>query len=220
MEPPGRLIGAGRAADVFALGDARVLRRYREPHDVELEARIMRWVAEQGVVRVPEVHGADGDDLVMAHVPGPTMLEDLDRHPWRLVSHGRLLAALQRQLNSLSAPDWFPTRPGAPRGGSVVHLDLHPLNVLLSPDGPTIIDWTNGGRSEPGFDAAMTYVLIAGFEARGLKERVGRRILVESFVAARGRRLARSHLSTAIESRVADPHATDAERETLTRLAR
>jgi hypothetical protein len=37
-QPPGRLIGAGRTADVYALGRGRVLRRYRGDSDVAAEA--------------------------------------------------------------------------------------------------------------------------------------------------------------------------------------
>jgi hypothetical protein len=44
-EPPGPLIGAGRAADVYDIGGGRVLRRYRVPFDVEPEAAVMRTSA-------------------------------------------------------------------------------------------------------------------------------------------------------------------------------
>jgi hypothetical protein len=38
---PGELIGSGRAADVYALGAERVLRRYRTPYSCAAEARLM-----------------------------------------------------------------------------------------------------------------------------------------------------------------------------------
>ncbi|MGW1028839.1 phosphotransferase [Streptomyces sp. NPDC002577] len=42
------LIGRGREADVYALDEDRVLRRFRDGRPVEDEARLMRWLAAQG----------------------------------------------------------------------------------------------------------------------------------------------------------------------------
>ena len=92
---PGRLIASGRAADVFDLGDGTVLRRYRNDHDSGPEGRVMGWLAASGV-SVPTVHRATGREMVMDHVSGPTMLDDLQRRPWRLWRHARTLADLQR----------------------------------------------------------------------------------------------------------------------------
>lgn len=64
--PPGPLIAHGRAADVFDLGDGRVLRRYRSvPVDrlVEREAAVMTHLAAHGYP-VPRVHDAAGADLI------------------------------------------------------------------------------------------------------------------------------------------------------------
>src|SRR6478672_1831381 len=41
------------------------------------------------------------------------------------------------------------------------HLDLHPLNVIMSPNGPVVIDWPNARRGDPILDVAVTYALIA-----------------------------------------------------------
>jgi Phosphotransferase enzyme family len=87
------LLARGRAADVFAAGPGRVLRRYREgePHDAAVEAAVMEHARAHGFP-VPEVYDAGGRDLVMARVDGPTMLADLSRRPWRVRAHGRTLA--------------------------------------------------------------------------------------------------------------------------------
>jgi hypothetical protein len=47
-DAPGPLIGAGRAADVYAIGTDRVLRRYRTPFDVRAEAEMMRHLGQAG----------------------------------------------------------------------------------------------------------------------------------------------------------------------------
>lgn len=59
------LIGRGRDADVYALGDGRVLRRYRPggPAGAEAEARLMAYLAGQGFP-VPHVYDAHGTDQV------------------------------------------------------------------------------------------------------------------------------------------------------------
>jgi hypothetical protein len=47
-EPPGPLIGTGRSADVYALGQDRVLRRIRTDFDVRPEAQVMIHLAQAG----------------------------------------------------------------------------------------------------------------------------------------------------------------------------
>jgi aminoglycoside phosphotransferase (APT) family kinase protein len=39
-------------------------------------------------------------------------------------------------------------------------MDLHPLNVIMSPRGPIVIDWPNARRGDPMADVALTYALI------------------------------------------------------------
>lgn len=218
MEPePGRLMASGRAADVYDLGDGTVLRRYRSGHDATLEGRVMKWVREQGIA-VPDVRRVDGPDIVMDLVPGPTMFADMQARPWRVVGHARLLARLQRSVNELRSPAWLQRRQGVPDAGVVVHLDLHPINVILSPDGPVVIDWTNVASGDGSFDAAVSFVLMSAFETNGLRDRIGQRVLVESFRWWRGRSEVGRSLGPAAEYRLADPNVTPGEAEALRRM--
>ncbi|HEX5298781.1 MAG TPA: phosphotransferase [Streptosporangiaceae bacterium] len=159
---PGELIGRGRAADIYALDAGRVLRRYRTPHRCEAEAGLMRYLRQAGYP-VPEVFGADGPDLVMERLAGPTMLDDLGRRPWRAARHARLLAELHDRLHQIAAPAGL-RHPAGP-GDRVVHLDLHPANVMLTPGGPAVIDWSNAGAgaliymgTSPGHEGAKPSV--------------------------------------------------------------
>lgn len=78
---PHRLIGQGRAARVYDLGNGTVLRRYRNlSHDATHEAEVMRFAARFGVP-VPVVRHARGPDLVMDRLDGRTMMADLLEHP-------------------------------------------------------------------------------------------------------------------------------------------
>jgi hypothetical protein len=68
---PGPLIGSGRAADVYALDDGRVLRRYRTAHSCAVGADLMRYLREAGypvprrwlgaLTRSDKVHCLDAD---------------------------------------------------------------------------------------------------------------------------------------------------------------
>jgi len=216
-ELPATPMASGRAADVYDLGDGTVLRRYRSDHDVAPEARLMTWLSSRGVP-VPSVAGADGRDLVMDRVIGPTMLEDLHQRPWRVIHHAMTLARLQRHLASTRAPTWLPPDERLGDGSAVLHLDLHPMNVLLGPDGPVIIDWTNARRGPAGADAATTHLLMAGVEVHGPRDRIGRRVLVVAFDLARGPRLVREHLIVAARRRLEDPNLTEHERSELRRV--
>lgn len=210
-DDPGPLLATGRAADVFDLGDGTVLRRYRHDHDSGPEAEAMRFLAEQGFP-VPAVRRAAGRDLVMERVAGPTMLEELGARPWTVLQHARTLARLQQHLASITAPTWLPAAPPpVPPGQGIVHLDLHPMNVILSPRGPVVIDWTNAGSGDGGFDAAYTYVLMATFEVSSAVDRIGQQVITRAFRRARGREAVARHLVAACDLRLVDDGITAGE---------
>lgn len=187
--PPGRLIGSGRAADVYALDGARVLRRYRIKADVEHEARLMRYLWSAGFP-VPEVYDADGTDLVMARLHGIDMLTDLARRPWLAREHARMLARMHDQLHEIVAPEWLRRPLGD--GDRVMHLDLHLGNVVLAETGPVVIDWSNGAAGPPGADVAMAALIMRISEVDGLPLPVRlvagrvRRTVVRQFVRSAG----------------------------------
>jgi aminoglycoside phosphotransferase (APT) family kinase protein len=158
--PREQLIGFGRTADVYAIGPGRVLRRYRVPIDVRAEAEVMTYLAAAGYP-VPAVYDADGTDLVMERLDGRDMLADLGRRPWRARRHARTLAALHDRLHAIEAPPGL--RPFGP-GDRVLHLDLHPANVMLTARGPVVIDWVNARTGAPGADVAMAYLIMATSE--------------------------------------------------------
>jgi len=160
-----KLIGSGRDGEVFDFGDGYVLRRFRNGRSQEDEARLMAHLHGVGYP-VPEVKSATGTDMVMTRIDGPTMLYDLGSHPWRLRSHARTLADLQSRLHRIRPPGWLRTIEGQdPK--SIVHLDFHPANVIISPNGPVVIDWTNAGGGEPWLDTCHTELLLRIGEVPG-----------------------------------------------------
>lgn len=81
-------------------------------------------------------------NLIMERIHGPSMVDYLTRHPWTIRHQGHILAALHQQLHEVPPPDFLPAVPIG-QGDAFLHLDLHPLNVMIGPTGPVVIDWTN-----------------------------------------------------------------------------
>jgi aminoglycoside phosphotransferase (APT) family kinase protein len=184
-------IAAGRDADIFDAGPGLVRRRTRDHRSQELEARVMEWVVDHGYP-APKVHEVtdDGRDLVMERVDGPTMLDDLGDHPWRMRRYARMLADLHLSLRQIPSPDWLPAGPVP--GDRVVHLDLHPQNVLLTTGGPVVIDWTNSRAGAPGSDVAITWLIMSCADIPGPRWQVAlfgalRSLLVRMFLRRAGR---------------------------------
>lgn len=217
---PGPLIGSGRAADVYALDGDRVLRRYRAAHSCAAEAGLMTYLREAGYP-VPEVFSAAGTDLVMQRLHGRDMLADLASRPWRAARHASTLARLHDQLHQIAAPAGL-RQPLGP-GGQVLHLDLHPGNVMLAPGGPVVIDWSNSCAGPAGADVAMAYLIMASSDADGLPSwlapvaRLLRWVFLRRFRAA-VRDDPGPHLARAARLRLADPNVRPAEAARLRRL--
>jgi aminoglycoside phosphotransferase (APT) family kinase protein len=221
---PGRLLGEGRAALVYDIGAGRVLRRYRVERDTTAEARMMAWVGAHGVP-VPEVFDAEGSDLVMERIDGPSLLTGLGAHPWRVPGVGRVLADLHHLLDRVPVAPWMEQRfvpdPAAVRLG-VLHCDLHPDNVMLGREGPVLIDWTRACAGERGADLAQTSIIVADLgladnRVERTAELVARRVLLRSFLLRVDAAEARRWLPAVAADRLCDSHMTAGER---TRLAR
>ena len=73
----------GLASGTVAVGDGRVLRRNRGGRSTEVEALTMQHCGAHGYP-VPEVFDADGPDIVMQRLDGPTMLAEMSARPWTM----------------------------------------------------------------------------------------------------------------------------------------
>lgn len=139
---------------MYALDDARVLRRYRTGGDVRAEAEVMRHLYDRGYP-VPQVHHADGRDLVLDRLSGPTLAEAFVAGVVDVRSAAHVLADLHARLHAL------PVARSADSETRILHLDLHPENVILTTAGPMVIDWANAREGPPELDVAMTAVILA-----------------------------------------------------------
>jgi aminoglycoside phosphotransferase (APT) family kinase protein len=181
-----------------------------------MEARTMAFVREQGYpVPAVEELSDDGFDMVMERIDGMTMVDALGKAPWKMRQYAATLADLHRRLHDIEAPDFLPLAPVG-TGTKVLHLDLHPLNVMVGPKGPFVIDWPNAHRGDPDVDVGLAWVLMAageipegGFKARLLG--VGRSMFLNGFLSHFDRRTIGRLLRGIVEMKEQDPHMSDAE---------
>ena len=219
---PGRLIGAGRSADVYDAGNGRVLRRYRDGRPavwVAREAEVMRHARAHGAP-VREVFDVSGADIVMARAAGPTMVDVLIWRPWTVGAQARLLARLHEQVHAVPALDWLPAPFGD--GAVLLHRDLHPMNVILTADGPQIIDWEGAASGPAVADVAMTWVIVAFSQVPAPRLEAAathtlQAMFTRAFLRAAGP-LDQHWRQAIVRHRLGDPHLLPAERARLERL--
>ncbi|KAA0935592.1 phosphotransferase [Streptomyces apricus] len=215
---PGELLGSGRSADVFALDDHWVLRRYRDGGDVTAEAAMMAHLAEHGYP-VPRLRGrpegarhraASRTDFVMQRLHGPTMLQALLQGGLTAEEAGVQFADLLHRLHSV------PARVSADPAHRILHLDLHPDNVMLTPQGPVVIDWCNTEEGPPGLDRGMSALILAQVAVGGTARAAPARTALASLLTHLGPASTGSGgLAEARRRRAADPSMTESETRLL-----
>ncbi|QTE29317.1 phosphotransferase [Pengzhenrongella sicca] len=193
------VLNAGTTADILLVDDERVMRRYHDAHDIATEAALMRHVAAHGFP-VPTLFSAEGADLVMERLHGPTLLQALAAGELNLHDGAEIMMDLHRQLHAIPAPK------GSPEGDVVVHLDLQPANILLSEShGPALVDWANARTGPADLDLALSAVILGevAADAGGDYSRAARAMLVAFLAITEGDPLAQ--LDEAIAARLSDP---------------
>jgi tRNA A-37 threonylcarbamoyl transferase component Bud32 len=187
-----RLLASGREADVYLRPDGLLVKRSRAGRDLGPEAELMRYLRRHGIP-VPRVADASETDLVMEYVPGPRMSQELDAKPWRAGALGRELAELHRRLDEVPAP------PFLDGDGGLLHLDLHPGNVVLGPEGAVVVDWASASKGDRKVDVALSWLAMAVAPLRPVK-RLARSRLVRGFLSG-------VDVSVRVEARRAMPAA-------------
>jgi Ser/Thr protein kinase RdoA (MazF antagonist) len=92
--------------------------------------------------------------MVIERLTGPTLAEAAIAGDVSPLELGKMHADLHRRLHGI------PALSGA-AGLVVMHGDLHPYNVILTSDGPVVIDWRNAEEGPAEFDIAMTAIIFA-----------------------------------------------------------
>ncbi len=134
-----------------------------------------------------EVIELDGRTVSLyERVTGPSMWEYVVEHPDEAPAMGRRLAELHAGLLSLVPPVTLPRQhdrlackiraaaltvdpdvraaidliPAGPDRPGLCHGDVHPGNVIMSGDGPVLIDWFDACRGNPVGDITRTLLLL------------------------------------------------------------
>jgi aminoglycoside phosphotransferase (APT) family kinase protein len=224
MRARGPLLASGRDADIFECGPGAVLRRARDGRSLAHEARTMTYLLEQGfpVPTVEEVSD-DGSELVMERIDGPSMVGAISRAPWSILRQADTLAELHLRLHDLAAPDFLRAAPVG-NGDRLLHLDLHPLNVLIGPRGPVVIDWPNAARGDPLVDVGIAWVLMSAGQipSNQVVARVlgwGRSLLVNRFLSHFDRSAVAAGLRDVVAWKVNDANMSGKEIEAMWKLA-
>ncbi len=153
----GPLLASGRDGDIYEFGPGLVLRRAKSGRVIEQEAQTIAYAHEHGYP-VPQIHDvlSGGTEIVMDRIEGPMMADEMLRQPWKMPRYCRELADLHDRLHVIPAPEWLPDLGG----DRLVHLDLHPLNVMMTASGPIVIDWPNAARGDALLDVGVTFMLL------------------------------------------------------------
>jgi aminoglycoside phosphotransferase (APT) family kinase protein len=207
---------------VFEHAAGEVLRRYRTPRNTEREVAAMEH-ARAHDYPVPAARAVSDTDIVMERVTGPTMLDDLARRPWSAPVHAKALARLHKRLHDIVAPSWLPAPLGD--GKALLHLDLHPDNVILGPQGPVVIDWPNAARGPSAADVAHTWIVMAcsvptSGRYRQAATRAGSGLFVALFLRHFDKAQLAGHVPVVGSWRAANRDLPDTELEAIRRMIR
>jgi Ser/Thr protein kinase RdoA (MazF antagonist) len=160
------------------------------------EARMTRAVFTAGGP-APEVLGEvtlEGRfGIVLPRLHGPTLVQLLRTRAITSEQAGATLASLYISIHKTPPPpntpslrDWFAAvsvpggipkhiAPGIlalierlPPGDRLCHGDLHPNNVIMTADGPRIIDWVCTVRAPAAYDLGRCYILLCELIPEGM----------------------------------------------------
>jgi uncharacterized protein (TIGR02172 family) len=155
---------------------------------VEYEARSARAVYAAGlpVPAVGEIIAIDGRlGLIYARVEGVSMRELICTKPWTFFRCARLLAELHADMHACTVPELPSQRQQfenrireteqlpvsmkravlealdkMPDDDRLCHGDFHMNNILMTAEGPVVIDWMYATRGHPLADVAKTALLL------------------------------------------------------------
>lgn len=184
------LLARGASAELFDLGEGRVLKLFHDSVSEDMIAREMeasvhaesRGVPTAAAVQRAERGGRRG--IIYPRLHGPTAMDWIRRHPgrggWMLdqlgalqnLMHSKDGGSLRRLKQVLATDIRYGPAPVSlqqaaiaylddlPDGDQLTHGDFHLGNVMVTLDGLKIIDWSKAARGHPAADAVRSEMLM------------------------------------------------------------
>ena len=158
-------------------------------HWADQETRTARLVNQAGIpspaildlVTVNERQG-----IVYQRIEGPSMLDAIIKNPLMSLNHARKLALLHAEMHRCAGDELASQRSSVtwainhasdlsdecrqvildklkhlPDGERLCHGDFHPGNIIMTRQGPLVIDWMTAVRGNPAADIARTYLMLS-----------------------------------------------------------
>jgi hypothetical protein len=187
---PYSFIAKGASAELLDMGAGQALKLFRDSVSDEMIAREAAASVHAGACGVPTAAAIrqriwDGRrGIVYPLLEGATLMDWIRRNPmraaWALNQMGEIHAAMHRAgggtLRSLKqvlatdiaygpAPDALQRAAIAyletlPDGGALTHGDFHLGNVMMTPQGMMVIDWSKAAAGHPAADAVRSEMLM------------------------------------------------------------
>lgn len=184
-------IAEGGTSEIFAWDENKILKLYHEgapSGDAEQEA-IHASIAYDAGVKTPAVIDTitieNRQGIIFERVHGVTMVDAIIANPQKLIPYAHLLAELQADIHTHTAPKLSLQRQRLQRqiqsvsglaketkaaiitgldrlqdDNAICHGDFHPENILLTAEEPVIIDWVDTTQGSPVVDVARTALML------------------------------------------------------------
>jgi hypothetical protein len=157
----------GNSGSAWGAGN-RVLRVGRP---AVIDAELAASSAVAAVVPVPavldRVDAGDASAVLLEILPGQSMGHFARHRPELARAAGQACGTVHALLAGVPAPAGLRAVPGPGRGTPagrprVLHLDLHPLNILADASGDVtgVLDWANAAAGDPDLDRARTWTIL------------------------------------------------------------
>jgi len=187
---PQHFIASGASAELFDIGEGLVIKLFRDSVSEEMIAREADASVHAGACGVPSAAAIerrtwDGRrGIVYPRLEGGTVMDWIRRNPmragWALDRMGDIHAAMHRagggalrSLKQVLATDIaYGPAPIAlqraaiayletlPVGDALTHGDFHLGNVMMTPQGMMVIDWSKAAAGHPAADAVRSEMLM------------------------------------------------------------
>jgi aminoglycoside phosphotransferase (APT) family kinase protein len=175
-----------RAAETFGLDPARLGRLggnsgsswdagehvLRAGNRGVMDRELAAVAAVSAVLPVPRVIAradfAEGSAVLLEKLPGRPAADVAQARPALARAAGLACGTVHARLAEVPAPAGLRAAPHAPSGcgrragARLLHLDLHPFNVLVGEDGTVtgVLDWATAAAGDPVLDRARTWTIL------------------------------------------------------------